>query len=305
MLMNKTCIILVGPTASGKTALAVDLATHFNTEIISADSRQCFRELNIGVAKPNGQQLEQVRHHFINSHSIHDTVNAVVFERYAIEAVSRIFEQHDVAVMAGGTGMYIRAFCDGFDDIPEIDADIRKEIHAQYAKHGLPWLQRQVQQSDPIFYGNAEIKNPQRLMRALEVKLFTGKSIREFQEGKKAERNFNIITIGIDLPKEVLHSNIDRRVDDMVTRGLEQEARELYTLRSLNALQTVGYTEMFDYVDGRCTMEEVTVCIKRNTRQYAKRQMTWFRRDPRVHWVTSPGIVDLRGLLRSLYPSLQ
>ena len=179
---SKTVIIIAGPTASGKTALSLELASHFNTEIISADSRQCFRELNIGVAKPSEAELKSVKHHFINSHSIHDIINAQVFEKYALDAAEKIFQKNDIAIMVGGTGMYIKAFCEGLDEIPEIDTSVRNEIIKNYAEKGLSWLQNKVQQKDPLFWQQAEQKNPQRLMRALEVVTSTGKSITAFRK---------------------------------------------------------------------------------------------------------------------------
>jgi tRNA dimethylallyltransferase len=284
LIMQKTCFVIVGPTAVGKTSLAIRVAQHFGTEIISSDSRQCFREMSIGVAKPSEEELSLVKHHFINSHSIQEEVNAVVFEQYALEAVNAVFSRHDVAVMVGGTGLYVKAFCEGMDDMPPISSEVRKQINEQYGQQGLSWLQQEVAEKDPLYYDTGEIQNPQRLMRALEVKLATGQSIRQYQQGKKALRNFRIVKVGLELPKEVLNDNINQRVAIMMEQGLLEEVKGLQPWRHLNALQTVGYTELFTYLDGNSSLEAGVEFIQRNTRQYAKRQMTWFRKSTDVQW---------------------
>ena len=284
--MKKICIVIAGPTAVGKTTLAIQLAQQFNTQIISADSRQCFKELNIGVAKPSPEQLQLVKHYFINSHSVTEDINAVVFEQYALKKINEIFTQHDIAVMVGGTGLYIKAFCNGIDEVPVVDMTIRKKIISEYELLGLEWLQQEVQKNDPAYFTKGEIKNPQRLMRALEVKLSSGKSILDFQTQQKKQRNFNIIKIGLELPKEELYKNINRRVDEMIEKGLPEEVKQLQQYKNLNALQTVGYRELFDYEDGILTMEKVVEQIKLNTRHYAKRQMTWFKKDMEMKWVS-------------------
>ena len=282
--MNKTCIIIVGPTAVGKTALAIRVAQHFSTSIISADSRQCFKELNIGVAKPSAEELKTVTHYFINSHFIHENVNAGVFEKYALEKIDELFATKDVVVMAGGTGLYVKAFCEGMDEVPEIDPAIREKIIEDYEKNGLGWLQQQVEKNDPEYFAKAEIQNPQRLMRALEVKLSSGQSILSFQNKQKKERDFNIIKIGLELPKEQLYQNINTRVDNMMRDGQEAEARSLQQYQQLNALQTVGYKELFEYFDGVISLHEAVEKIKLNTRHYAKRQLTWFKKDSEIKW---------------------
>jgi tRNA dimethylallyltransferase len=281
---QKTCIVIAGPTAVGKTAAAIEVARHFNTAIISADSRQCFKEMTIGVAKPSEAELQQVRHYFINSHSIEDDVNAAVFEQYALNAANEIFQQHDVAVVTGGTGLYIKAFCEGLDDMPPVSPSIRRSIIEQYGQHGLAWLQQQVQLHDPLYFATGEIQNPQRLIRALEVLQGTGQSIRTFQQGKKATRDFRIIKVGLELPRPELNARINARVDIMIKQGLVKEVEGLLPFKHLNALQTVGYTEIFDYFEGKSTLEQAIERIKTNTRQYAKRQMTWFKRDTSMHW---------------------
>lgn len=279
MNMNKKiCIIVSGPTAVGKTDYGIELALKYHCSIISADSRQCFKELNIGVAKPSGEQLEKVFHYFINTHSIHDDVNVKVFEEYALKAVHKIFEDNDTAVMVGGTGLYIKAFSEGLDEIPEVNNNVRDEIIEQYKINGFDWLNNEIKLHDPVFYSKGEMKNPQRMLRALEVKLSTGKSILDFHSGKKETRDFEIKNILLELPRQQLYDNISHRVDKMMDDGLLNEVKSLFPLRHLNALQTVGYKELFDYFEGKISLENAIEEIKKNTRHYAKRQMTWFRR---------------------------
>ncbi|MGF2412054.1 tRNA (adenosine(37)-N6)-dimethylallyltransferase MiaA [Ferruginibacter sp.] len=284
--MKKTCIVIAGPTAVGKTSFAIRLAQQLQTQIISADSRQCFRELNIAVAKPSAQELQLVPHYFISSHSIKDEVNAVVFEQYALQKIADLFKTHDTAVIVGGTGLYIKAFCDGIDALPNIDTAVREGVIAGYEVNGLVWLQNEVKKNDPVYFAKGEIKNPQRLMRALEVKLSSGRSITEFQTQQKKQRDFDIVKIGLELPKELLIQNINSRVDAMMQQGLLDEVKELLPFKNLNALQTVGYRELFDYLNGDITLNDAVERIKINTRQYAKRQMTWFKKDTSIKWIT-------------------
>lgn len=281
---EKTVIVVAGPTAVGKTALSLQLARHFNTAILSADSRQCYREMNIGVAKPSAEELALVKHYFINSHSIKDDVNAGTFEHYALQSVNEIFATNDIAVMVGGTGLYINAFCNGIDVMPDIPASIREEIIHQYQKHGLAWLQQQLQKDDPEFWQVAEQQNPQRLMRALEVIRATGLSILSFRKGLQQQRPFRIIKTALQLPREILNQRINQRVDQMMETGLLAEVESLLSYRELNALQTVGYRELFDYFDGSKSLSEAVEQIKINTRHYAKRQMTWFKKDKDITW---------------------
>ncbi|MFT3933379.1 MAG: tRNA (adenosine(37)-N6)-dimethylallyltransferase MiaA [Chitinophagaceae bacterium] len=281
---QKTCIVVVGPTAVGKTSLAIALAQHYNTAIISADSRQCFKELHIGVAKPTEQQLQQVKHYFINSHSITEDVNAGSFEQYALQAADEIFSQHDIAIMAGGTGLYVKAFCEGMDLIPSADIALRNIITNLYNEQGIEWLQQQIRDKDPEWYAVGEIQNPQRMMRALEVVMQTGKSILSFQQAVKAERNFRIIKVGLNLPRAALYHNINTRVDEMIDAGLEDEVRALLPYRNRNALQTVGYREIFECIDGLVDRNTAITNIKTNTRHYAKRQLTWFAKDSAINW---------------------
>lgn len=285
--MQNTVIIITGPTASGKTALSLKFAQYFNTKIISADSRQCYKELGIGVAKPTPEQLAAVDHYFINSHSVHEEVNAQVFEEYALQALDEIFKEHKIAVMVGGTGLYIKAFCEGLDEIPSVDESIRKKIIDTYNEKGLGWLQDEVKKNDPAFWSVAEQQNPQRLMRALEVFLSTKKSITSFRTNKKTKRPFDIIKVGIDITRQKLIENINARTDEMFALGLEEEARKLFPLKHLNALQTVGYNELFDYLEEKISLSEAKEQIKIHTRQYAKRQITWFKRDKEIKWFNS------------------
>lgn len=293
MHLTKTVLIVCGPTAVGKTSAAISLAKHFHTEIISADSRQCFKELSIGVARPSEDELEELPHHFIASHSIADTINAAFFEQYALQKVNELFQKHDIVIMVGGTGLYIKAFTEGLDAIPEIDGSIRKKISAEYETKGLQWLQNEIKKKDPLFYSSGEIQNPQRMMRALEIIESTGISILDFRTNKKTERGFNVIKIGLESPKEDLHRNINSRVDKMIAEGLVDEVRSLYSYRALNALQTVGYKEIFEFIDGNFSLNNAIEEIKKNTRQYAKRQMTWFKKDKEIKWFSPVQINEI------------
>jgi len=284
-MANKRVIIIGGPTASGKTALAIALAHKLGTEIISADSRQCYRELDIGVARPTAEELAAVPHHFIAEFSIHQKLTAADFESYALQKTAQLFERHDDVVMVGGTGLYIKAFCEGLDTIPAVPETLRVELLRAYETNGLAWLQEQVAAADPEFYKTGEIKNPHRLLRALEVMQATGKSILSYRTQEKKQRPFHIEKLAIALPKEDLHRNIHNRVDAMIAAGLEDEARSLIPYQHLNALQTVGYKEFFDRFNGRLTREEAITAIKTNTRHYAKRQITWFKKDTSFRWL--------------------
>ena len=275
----------MGPTAVGKTAAAVRLAQQLKTKIISADSRQCYRELNIGVAKPSPEELSAVPHYFIDSHSIHDEVNAAVYEKLALKWTEDILKETPTAVMVGGTGLYIKAFVEGLDDIPPANETIRLRLQQQYETQGIAWLQDEIKKYDPDYYAKGELLNPQRLMRALEVRLSTGQSILSFRNRQPRTRPFRVHTIGIDLPKEELHRRIHQRVDRMIADGLLEEAKSLLPYRSHNALQTVGYRELFDYFDGKYSLDTAIDQIKTNTRHYAKRQLTWFRRDRSTVWM--------------------
>jgi tRNA dimethylallyltransferase len=281
---KNTVIVIAGPTAVGKTAVAIEVAKQFNTEIISFDSRQCFKELSIGVARPSDEELREVKHHFIASHSIHDKITASSFEADALEKAEELFRKHKVLVMTGGTGLYIKAFCEGLDEVPEVPQKLRDEIVEAYKINGLTWLQNEVQTADPEFYRVGEVQNPQRLIRALEVAKATGRSVLSFRRKEKKKRFFDVIKLGLELPKEQLHKNINSRVDNMIKAGLVEEVQSLLTFK---ALQTVGYKEVFSYLDGDASLEQAIEQIKLNTRQYAKRQMTWFKKDKEYTWFVS------------------
>ena len=282
--MNKTCILIAGPTAIGKTDLAIQIAEHFSTQIISADSRQCYKELNIAVAKPGPSFLNKIQHYFVDSHSIQESVTAAEFEKYALSSIASIFEQSDIAVMVGGTGLYIKAFCEGLDAIPTTPPETREMILENYNQYGIEWLEKMLIQNDSEYATKGEMQNPQRMMRALEVVLSTGKSIFYFQKNNKIQRDFNIIKIGLELPREELYNRINTRVDQMIDAGLVKEAESLIEYKSLNALQTVGYRELFDFFEGKSSLSDAIELVKQNTRHYAKRQMTWFKKDSTINW---------------------
>ena len=288
----------MGPTAVGKTSFAIALAKVFNTEIISADARQCYKEMNIGVARPSVDELKTVPHHFIASHSITENINASYFENWAMDKVESLFSTKDAIVMVGGTGLYIKAFCEGLDLIPAIDAEIRENIIAQYEKLGMRWLQKEVSVKDPQYWEKGEQKNPQRLMRALEVMLGTGSSIISFQNKKAVERPFKMVKIGLELDREELYQRINDRVLNMIELGLENEVKSLEAYGHLNALQTVGYSEWKDYFEQKISKEKVIENIQQNTRHYAKRQMTWFKRDPAITWFNASTVEPKQVLLK-------
>lgn len=285
--MNPTVYIVVGPTAVGKTKYAIELAQKLKTEIISADARQCYKELNIGVARPSNAELASVPHHFIASHSIHETVNAGIFEEYAFNKTEELLAQYGSVVMVGGTGLYIKAFAEGMDAIPAIDPAIRLQIQKEVSNNGLAWLQGQVEALDPRYWSAADLgekQNAQRLSRALEVVLGTGQSILHFQQQQKKPRPFAIQKIGLEMPRAQLYERINQRVVQMVEMGLEAEVKALLPQFHLNALQTVGYQEWVPYFKGEQPIEKVIEAIQQNTRHYAKRQMTWFKKDASIQW---------------------
>ncbi len=295
--MNKTCVIIAGPTAVGKTAFAIELAQHFSTEIISADSRQCYKELNIGVARPSAEELAAVPHHFIASHSIRDSFSAADYEKYALQKVENIFVENDVAVMVGGTGLYIKAFCEGLDNIPAVAENIRNAIVWEYEEKGMEWLQGTVETEDPLFFAKGEIHNPHRLIRALEVKRATGQSITSYQSNQKKQRDFAIVKIGLELSRPSLYERINQRVNIMMQEGLLQEVTALQPYKHLNALQTVGYRELFDYLEGSISLDKAIELIKQNSRHYAKRQLTWFKRDEAMHWLNAGDSSNLSSVI--------
>jgi tRNA dimethylallyltransferase len=289
--LDKTIIVVAGPTAVGKTAMAIRLALHYNCSILSADSRQCYRELDIGVAKPTAAELATVPHYFINSHSIHQKVDVAIYEQYALETLEKLFSEKDVVILVGGTGLYIKALCEGIDQMPEIPPATRQQVREGFYREGLPWLQKQIEVRDPVYYSSGEMKNPHRLMRALEFILATGESIKTYQKGKPVSRPFNIIKTGLELPREVLIERIHLRVDKMMKEGLAEEVKTFLPFQNLQALQTVGYRELIEHFNGLSSMDAAVEFIKTNTRQYAKRQLTWFKKDMGIKWF-SPGETD-------------
>jgi len=289
--MAKTLIIIAGPTAIGKTALAIKLAEYYKTEIISADSRQFYREMEIGTAKPSPEELKAIKHHFINSHSITDTFTVGDYERAVLELTKNLFSKHDILILAGGSGLFINAVINGFDDLPPSTVETRQALNDIFKIQGISYLQERLKEVDPIFYKEVDLGNPQRLIRALEVYETTGRPFSEFRNKIGKNRPFNIVQIGLNTDREKLYESINERVDIMINIGLLQEAEELRSFQQLNPLRTVGYAELFDYFDGYSTREEAILKIKQNTRRFAKRQLTWFKKSKEIKWF-EPGESD-------------
>jgi tRNA dimethylallyltransferase len=281
---TKMLIIVAGPTAVGKTDMAVRLARHFSTEIINADSRQVYREMTIGTAVPTPEQQAGIRHHFIGNKSVFDYYNASLYETEALTMLNSLFKEYDVVVMAGGSGMYIDAVCRGIDEIPTVDPGVRERIRVEFMADGLEGLRQKLLVCDPVYYNRVDLNNPQRIRKALEIYETTGRPYSSYLTGEIKKRSFSIIKIGLDMPREELHGRINQRVDAMMDRGLLNEARKLYANRHVNALNSVGYKELFSYIDNACTLEEAVRQIKGHSRQYARRQLTWFRKDPSFQW---------------------
>ena len=281
---GKTVIVLQGPTAVGKTALSLAVAQRLQTSIVSADSRQCYREMTIGTAKPTQDELGLVKHYFIDAYSVTDALTAADYETVALQALDEIFKDSHVAIVCGGTGLYIKALCEGLDPMPTTDPIIAAAIDEQYQTKGLDWLREQVQATDPVFFKNGENLNPSRLIRALAFTLTTGESILKYRSGNKKERPFRAIKIGLTLPREQLYQRINDRVKLMMAHGLLEEVQALYPLRHLKNLQTVGYSELFDYIDGKYSLEAAISKIQQHTRNYAKRQITWFQNTTDATW---------------------
>lgn len=279
-----TVIVICGPTASGKTDLATRVAAYFDTAVISADSRQCYREMTIGTAKPSREELARVHHYFINSHSVAAPVNAGAFEQLALGYAAEIFAGRDTAVLCGGTGLYVRAFCHGIDQMPPIPEEVRLRVRALYHTLGLESFRELVRERDPLFYETGENKNPHRLMRALEVWEATGQSILTYRKGISRPREFRTVKIGLEWSRDELRHRIEARVHRMMEAGLVEEVRSLVPFRGTPPLDTVGYSEIFRYLDGEINLGEAIEQITTHTRQYAKRQMTWFRKDADVTW---------------------
>lgn len=290
--MNKLLVIL-GPTASGKTDLAIRVAKSLGTEIISADSRQFYRELSIGTAKPSAEQLAEVKHHFIGNISITEDYNISRFEQDAIMILEKLFETHQAVVMTGGSGLYIDAVCNGLDDQPDHDPELRHQLDIKFKSLGIKYLQDELLHLDPAYYEIVDRSNPHRLMRAIEVSIKTGMPYSSFRKGIRQQRNFRVLKVGIQISRKDLVERINLRVDRMIAEGLVDEVKANFQYRYKNALNTVGYKEIFEYLDGNCTLDEAAEKIKINTRRYAKRQMTWFRKDPAITWIEPEDPVDL------------
>lgn len=280
----KSLIVILGPTGIGKTDLSIDIANEFETEIISSDSRQIYKELKIGTAVPTDEQLKKIKHHFIGNKSIYDYYNASMFEQEVLEVLNELFSNLNYVVMTGGSGMYINAVCDGIDDLPTIDQELRKNLINQYKEEGIESLRLQLKMLDPKSYSKIDLKNPKRILKALEVSIQTGRPYSSFLSESKKKRNFNIIKIGLQRDRDELYERINLRVDQMIEAGLIDEAKRFYKDRRLNSLNTVGYKELFEFFDEKITQTKAIELIKRNSRHYAKRQISWFSRDKEIVW---------------------
>jgi len=299
---KKYLIIVTGPTAIGKTAFSIQLAQHFNTEIISADSRQFYREMHIGTASPDPEELAAVKHHFIGNLSIHDDYNVARYEEEALALSHKLFEKHDVLILTGGSGLYIDAVCKGIDDLPDHDPILRKQLKAELSVIGIEKFAEKLKSLDPEYYEVVDLNNPNRLLRAIEVCLQTAETYTSLRKNTAKERPFETIKIGLNTEREHLFKRISDRVDKMIEDGLLEEVKSLSPHRSNNALNTVGYKELFTYLDGDVSLERAIEKIKTNTRRYAKRQLTWFKRDPNIHWFTTE---DIEKVLLSILSHLK
>lgn len=293
MHRKKFLLVIAGPTAIGKTSLAIRLAKLFQTEIISADSRQFFREMNIGTAKPSDKELAEIKHHFINTISVADNYDAGQYEHEASALLNELFKKYDLVIMAGGSGMYINAVCNGFDDIPEVNENIREQLNTTYKKEGIFPLQEQLSELDPEYYKTIDLNNPQRLIRALEICLSTGQPYSSFRKGKGKVRDYTIIKIGLNTDRDQLYKRINQRVDEMIEAGLIDEVKNLIKYKHLNALQTVGYKELFNHLAGEQSLQRAIEQIKQNTRNFAKRQLTWFKKDASIRWFEPGDVAEI------------
>ncbi len=286
--MNKktrpTLIILLGPTGVGKTALSIKIANHFHTEIISCDSRQLFKEMQIGTAVPEEELLKQIPHHFIQSNSIYGSYNAAMFETEVLERLQKLFTVHPLVLMTGGSMLYIDVVCKGIDDLPDVDPELRATLMERLKQEGIERMRAELKLLDPVYYHEVDLQNPVRIIHALEICYLTGKPFSSQRTKTAKQRAFNILKIGLNRDRNELYNRINCRVDEMMVAGLEEEARSLYPYRELSTLNTVGYRELFDYFDGKNTLEEAIEKIKANSRKYARKQLTWFRKDPDIHW---------------------
>jgi tRNA dimethylallyltransferase len=293
-LNNKYLVIILGPTASGKTDAAIQIADLFNTEIISADSRQLYKELKIGTAVPDNSQLKMICHYFIGTLSVHDYYNASMYEQDVLKTLDSLFIKKDLVIMVGGSGMYIDVICHGIDDLPSIDPVVRETLVQKIKNEGIESLRLDLKRIDPEYYSRTDLKNPKRILKGLEVYYMTGIPYSAFLSGQKKERPFKIIKIGLNPDRAELYEMINKRVDNMIKKGLVEEAKSLYGIKDCNALNTVGYKEIFDYLEGKITLEQSVSLIKRNTRRYARRQLTWFRKDKTIRWF---GVTDIQDIV--------
>lgn len=291
--MKNFLIVIVGPTGVGKTNVSVDIASYFNTEIISADSRQFYKEMKIGTAVPSDSQLSKVRHHFIRFLSVKEYYSASLYERAVLKLLPSIFASNMIAMMAGGSGMYIDAVCSGIDNIPDVDPVIREKYNTKFREEGIESLRAALKIVDPVHYSNVDLRNHKRIIRALEIFESTGRPYSEFLNKNKPDRDFGIIKIGLERERDDLYKNINFRVDEMIRNDLEEEARGLFRLKELNPLRTVGYSEFFDFFEGKISREKAIELIKRNSRRYAKRQMTWWSRDREIRWFNPEQVRDI------------
>lgn len=283
-MQKKSLIIIAGPTAIGKTGIAVEMASYLKTEVISCDSRQIYKEMSIGTAVPDISELQGVRHHFLQNKSIHQYYNASMFENEVLELLDNLFTLKNTVILAGGSGMYIDAVCSGIDDLPSVDNEIRHQLQNQYRNEGIESLRIMLRKLDPEYYNTVDLRNAQRILKALEISIITGKAYSSFLTNPKKDRFFETIKIGLNIKRDLLYERINSRVDRMIRQGLVDEARQLYRYRKLNALNTVGYKEMFMYLEGSITLDEAIDLIRRNTRKYARRQLTWFRKYQDMRW---------------------
>ncbi len=286
-------MVIAGPTAVGKTTCGVQIAEHFGTEIISADSRQIYRETSIGTAVPSAEELAVVKHHFIQTISVEDTYNASTFEHQVLETLKQLFKSHDLVIMVGGSGLYIDAVCKGIDDLPTTDPEIRNRLFKRFETEGLEALTLELKRLDPVSYGRIDLKNHMRVLKALEISVQTGLPYSGFLKAIKKDRPFHIIRIALDMEREVLYDRINERVDQMMVDGLLEEAKEVQHLRGYTALKTVGYRELFEYLDGQVTLDEAVDLIKRHTRKFARKQLTWFRKENQYRWFAPSQIKEI------------
>ena len=294
---KRTLVVITGPTAIGKTGVAIKIAKHFNASIISADSRQFFREMKIGTAAPTPDELAAVPHYFTAHLSVNDYYNVSKFEADVVTLLDRLFAENQVVVMTGGSGLYIDAVCKGIDDLPDPDQNLRNQIKLSFQENGIEYLQKQLEKLDPEYFKVVDLANPNRLMRAIEVCLTTGTTFTSLRKNSAKSRNFSILKIGLSRPRNELFENIGKRTDNMIASGLVEEVKNLVHYRRLNALNTVGYKEIFDYLDGKTTLDEAITNIKTNTRRYAKRQLTWFKKDLDYHWFLPEEVDQIIGFV--------